>query len=117
MILFYTLGIICLILIGIYYFIWKDRLNDKRCLEKDWQNFLKSDSLNDVEGIALNGNKLIWNKYLLTEQLDKIINVVDSRITDFPELKKLELNALNKKLLYDRILPYAGSSGGKKQSW
>lgn len=117
MILFYSLGIISLISIGIYYFIWKDRLNDKRCLEKDWQKFLKSDSLNDINGIALYGNKLIWNKYLLTEQLDKIINVVDSRITDFPELKKLELNALNKKLHYDRILPYAGSSGGKKQSW
>ena len=117
MMLFYSLGIISLVSIGIYYFIWKDKLSDKKKLEKDWQKFLKSESLNDIKGIASNGDKLIWNKYLLTEQLDQIIDVVNSRISDFPELKKLENNAFNKKLHYDRPLPYPGSSGGKKQSW
>lgn len=117
MILFYSLGIISLILLVIYFFIAKDRLNDKMNLEKDWQRFLKSEYLNDIKGIAFYGDKLIWNKYLLTEQLDKIIDVVNLKVSEFPELKKLENNAFNKKLHYDRPLPYPGSSGGKKQSW
>ena len=116
MILFYTLSIISIIAIGIYYFMWKDRLNDKRNIEKDWQKFLKSESINDIKGIASNGDKLIWNKYLQDKQLDKIIDVVKNKVSDFPELKKLENNAFNKKLHYNRPLPYPGSSGGKKQS-
>ncbi|WP_415375960.1 hypothetical protein [Patiriisocius sp. Uisw_017] len=34
--------------------------------------------------IAFNGDKLIWNKYLLSEQLDKIIEVTNSRVEKFP---------------------------------
>lgn len=112
MILFYSLGIISLISIGIYYFIWKDKQNDKNNLDKDWRRFLKSISLNDMKGIASNGDKLIWNKYLKTEQLDKIIEVVNSKLSDFPELKELENNAFNKKLHFNRPLPYLGSSDG-----
>ncbi|WP_320814113.1 hypothetical protein [Flavobacterium sp.] len=106
MILFYSLGFIFLILTVIYNFVWKDRFRDKNNLKKDWQKFLNSESLNDIKGITENGDKLIWNKYLLNEQLDKIIDVVNLRITEFPELKKLENNAFNKKLHYKRTLPY-----------
>lgn len=117
MILFYSIGSLLLISVGIFILILKDRINDKKNLDKDWQNFLESESLNDIKGIAFYGNKLIWNKYLLNDQLNKIIDVVNSRVSDNPELKKLENNAFNKRLHYDRILPYPGSSGGKKQSW
>ena len=117
MTLFYSLGIFSLVAIGIYYFLWKDRLNDKKNLEKDWQKFLKSESQNDIMGIASNGDKLIWNKYLLSEQLNKIIEVTNSRVIKFPELKKLANNAYNKKLHYTRTMPTSGSSGGIKQSW
>ena len=106
MILFYSLGFTFLVLIVIYNFVWKDRIRDKNNLKKDWQKFLNSESLNDIKGIAQNGDKLIWNKYLLNEQLDKIIDVVNLRITEFPELKKLENNAFNKKLYYKRTLPF-----------
>ena len=61
MILIYALGVIAFVAIVIYYFIFKDRFNDKNNLEKDWQRFLKSESLNDIKGIAANGDKLIWN--------------------------------------------------------
>lgn len=115
MILFY-LGIISLVIMVIYYFIRKDRLNDKKNLDNDWQKFLKSESLNDVKGIAFNGDKLIWNKYLLSAQLDKIIEVTNSRVEKFPELKKLVNNAYNKKLHYNRTILQSGSSGGIKQS-
>jgi hypothetical protein len=104
MVLIYSIFIIFLISLGIYYYIRKDRQRDKNNLEIDWKNFLKSESLNDIKGIVNYGDKLIWNKYLLNEQLDKIIDVVNSRVTNFPELKKLENNAFNKKLHYNRIL-------------
>ena len=117
MTLLYSLGIILIFSIIIYFFIRKDRLNDKRNLELDWENFLKSESLNDIKGIAENGDKLIWNKYLLNEQLDKIISVVNLLVSDFPQLEKLKLNAFNKKLHYNRTMPESGSSGGIKQSW
>jgi len=117
MVLIYSLIIISLIFIGIYYFIWKDRIKDRNNLDLDWQMFLKSEDSNDIKRLDYYGNKLIWNKYLQSEQLEKIINVVETRISDYPELKKLENNAYNKKLHYDRIFPSPGSSGGKKQSW
>jgi hypothetical protein len=88
-----------------YYYIRKDRQRDKNNLAIDWKNFLKSESQNDIKGIEIYGDKLIWNKYLLNEQLDKIIVVVNSRVANFPELKKLENNAFNKRLHYNRILP------------
>ena len=77
----------------------------KRILEKDWQSFLKYESLDDIKGIAICGDKLIWNRYLLPEQLDAIIEVVKSKASSFPELKILENNAFNKKLHFDRPLP------------
>ncbi|BCY29189.1 hypothetical protein [Flavobacterium okayamense] len=86
MILIYSLGVILLIGILIYYLIWKDRLNDKLNLDKDWNKFLKSVELNDIKGIASNGDKLIWNKYLKSEQLNTIIKVVDLRVSNYPEL-------------------------------
>ena len=117
MILFYSLVIISLISIGIYYFIWKSKAKDKRNLDKDWQEFLKAESINNIKGIASNGDKLVWNKYLQIKHLDKIIEVTNSRVDKFPVLKKLANNAYNKKLHYNRTLPEAGSSGGIKQSW
>ncbi|WP_375238030.1 hypothetical protein [Aurantibacter sp.] len=116
MVLFYFLGVIFIIALVIYGFIYIDRQNDKKNLKNDWEKFLKSVSLNDVKGIALNGDKLIWNSHLKNDQLNRIINIVNSRVSDFPELEDLKNNAFNKKLHYDRPLPYPGSSGGKKQS-
>lgn len=117
MILIYSLIFIVIISIGINYFLWKDKKLDKKNLDSDWQKFLKAVSINDIKGIEVYGDKLIWNKYLLKEQLNQILDEVNSRVTNYPELKKLENNAINKKLHYNRLLPYPGSSGGIKQSW
>ncbi|ARV14976.1 hypothetical protein [Polaribacter sp. SA4-12] len=104
MVFFYVLGCISFVAIVIYFFIYKDRLNDKNSLEKEWQRFLKSESLNYIKGIAANGDKLIWNTALQSKQLDKIIEVVKARVSKYPELKKLENNAFNKKLHQNRPL-------------
>ena len=117
MVLIYSLVILFLVTIIIYYFLWKDRLQDKKNLEKDCQRFRKSVSINDIKGIAIHGDKLIWNTYLRKEQLKEIIDVVDLKVSNYPALKELKNNAFNKKLHYDRIIPCPGSSGGIKQSW
>jgi hypothetical protein len=112
-ILFLSIGILVLIVLIIQYFLWKD----KNSLNYYWQKFLDSESNNDMRGLKFNGEKLIWNKYLKNEQLEKIIDVVNSRVKNYPTLKRLANDAYNKKLHYDRILPQSGSSGGIKQSW
>ena len=112
MILFYVLAIIISIAIVGYFFLFKDRMKDQKNLEDDWQKFLKAKSLNDLKGIDIYGKQLVYNKFLRSEQLEEIISVVNSRISDFPELKKLKETAFNKKLHYDRTLPDSGSNGG-----
>lgn len=106
MILIYSLIAIFLVTMVIYYFLWKNYQQDKKNLQNDWEKFQKSVSENDDKGMAINGDKLIWNKYLTKEQLEEIITVIDSRISNYPELKKLQKNAFNKKLHYDRVIPY-----------
>ena len=106
MILIYSLIAIFLISTTVYYFLWKSYQQDKKNLQNDWEKFQKSVSENDITGIAINGDKLIWNKHLLVEQLNEIISVVDSKISNSPELKKLRNNAFNKKLDYNRVFPY-----------
>ena len=106
MILIYSLVTIFLVTMVIYYFLWKNYQQDKKNLQYDWEKFQKSVSENDSKGMTINGDKLIWNKYLTKEQLEEIITVVDSKISNYPELKKLKNNAFNKKLHYDRVIPY-----------
>lgn len=112
-------GIIIIVAVGIQYFLWKNRKNDKKSIDIDWQKFVAAESKNDHFNIKLYGNRLIWNKYLKKEQLEKIIEVANTRKTNFPdaELDQLANNVLNKKLHYDRNLYESGSSGGIKQSW
>ncbi|WP_299106720.1 hypothetical protein [uncultured Winogradskyella sp.] len=117
MVLFYVLGSIVFIALTGYFFLFKDRFKDKENLEKHWRQFLKAKSLNDIKGIDIYGTQLIYNKFLLANQLEEIISVVNSKILDFPELKKLKEATFNKNLHYNRTLLYPGSSGGKKQSW
>ena len=113
----YILGSLFLICIVGYYLIYSDRKRDRKNLDKDWENFLKSAERKDVSGLNKYEKNLIWNKYLKSTQLDKLIETVDLLSEKSPGLEKLKNLAFNKKLHYDRTLPYPGSSGGKKQSW
>ncbi|MCF7559766.1 hypothetical protein L3X39_03885 [Sabulilitoribacter multivorans] len=112
-----AVSVIVLVGILIQYFLWRDRTNDRKVLDEHWNKFLKSESFNDIKGIAFYGDKLIWNKHLTKGQLEKIIELVNSKVARYSQLEKLKYNAYNKKLHYDRPLPESGSSGGIKQSW
>lgn len=112
-----TLGALFLIVVLIQLFLRRNRKIDKKSIRTDWQLFLKASKSTDIPAMIKLGEKLIWNKYLTQAQLSNIMAVVDFHIEKHPELQKLKLDAYNKQLHYDRILPESGSSGGIKQSW
>jgi len=116
-VLFITLGLVVLIGIIIQFFLWKNRKKDKETLNHDWANFKRAIDKNATSQIILFGEKLVWNKYLTRNQLTEMIDVVNQKLERNPQLKELSLDLFNKKLHYDRTLPYPGSSGGIKQSW
>nr|WP_321230327.1 hypothetical protein [uncultured Psychroserpens sp.] len=99
------------------YYVWKSSKVDKIIIEEHWQKFLKADSQNDIEGIKTYADKLVWNKHIETEQLNKIMEAINSRVEKYPEFEKLSNVIFNKNRHLDRPLHYSGSSGGKKQSW
>ena len=117
MVLFYSLGLILLFASIVYFYVWKDNSKDRANLEGQWNEFIKAVDANDLKKIKMSGNKLIFNKYLGNQKLNFLIEVINTKSAEFPELKELGLYAFNKKLHYDRIFPSSGSSGGIKQSW
>ncbi len=116
-VLFFSLGVISLIALGIHYFLWKARKKDKEMIDKDWIRFKSAVAKNNISEINSYGKRLVWNKYLNKVQLVEMIDTIDERVKKYPELKELSLDLFNKKLDYESILPYPGSSGGIKQSW
>jgi len=118
-ILFTTIIVVGVLGILIRIFIWRERQKDKRNIDLHWQKFLLAEKRNDLHYLKLYINKLIWNKFLKKEQLDRIISTLKERNNGFtdPVLEKLANHAFNKKLHYDQTLASPGSSGGIKQSW
>jgi hypothetical protein len=78
------------------YYIWKSSKADKMIIEEHWQKFLKADLKNDIEGIKTYADKLVWNKHIETEQLNKIMEAINSRVEKYPEFEKLSNIIFNK---------------------
>lgn len=97
-ILFSTLGITIIIGIIIQYFLWQQRIKERNSIDKDWEDFLKASSNENIELIKLYVDKLLWNQYLKKEQLDKISTVVDSNLEQDSELEKIRLEIYNKRI-------------------
>jgi len=106
-ILFLTFAITIIIGVAIRYFLWKLKIKDQKSIDKDWEDFERAISKNDVIQIRLIGEKLVWNSYLKTTQLKTMIKIVNQNLNKNPELEKLSLDLLNKKLHRERkILTY-----------
>lgn len=90
---------------------------DKVVFETHWQSFFKADLLNDIEGILFYGDKLVWNRHIEMEHLNKMMKVINSKANQYPELKKLANKILNKNRHLDRPIPGPGNTGAKKQNW
>ena len=77
-------------------YVWRESKADKIIIEEHWQKFLKADSKNDIKSIKKYASKLVWNRHLETEQLNKVMDAVNSRVEKHPEFKKLSNIIFNK---------------------
>ena len=94
-----------IIWVGIYFYSWKIKENQKNALSKDWIAFNKAISTNDIPKIIEKGEKLIQNPYLTPEKLSKISAFINAKDISYPELQKLEKGVLNKQAEWRRTTP------------
>lgn len=96
-----------LIVLGlVYYLIYRRNKRHLKAKYTDWKKFETAVANNDVKKINHYGMLLVWNVYLEPKQLDLISENVELRIKDHPDLERLRLAILNKKLHWNRSLPY-----------
>ena len=72
----------------------------------DWKKFELAIKEDDIESLRKYGTKLVSNVHLKLKHLKYISNSVDILVNEHPELKPLENAIYNKKLHWERSLPY-----------
>jgi hypothetical protein len=90
--------------IGFLGFYWRirGRKIQESQLDSDWLQFEKAISDKNFDLIDAFGIELAYNVHLKKDQLEVMSETIDSLIIDHPELEKLRLAILNKKLHYER---------------
>ena len=68
---------------------WKQRQLARERIITDWAKFLNAERFNDIKSIKLYGDKLIWNRYISQEQIDRLNEVLASRLEKHPSLESL----------------------------
>jgi hypothetical protein len=106
-VLLFTLLFVILVLKS--FLIWTKRRSKRHLesFEKDWNSFKLALTEDNIENIRKYGLKIVWNVHLKPKYLKALSESVDSRINDHPELKELENAIFNKKLHWERHLPYS----------
>lgn len=104
-ILILTFVITTILVTIIYYFLLLKKKKDKWKLINDLRHLEKANLINDIKGINHYGTKVFWNANLDSELLDKVSEIVDSKIKDSPELKGLKLLIYNKRLDWNKARP------------
>lgn len=75
--LFYI--ILCSILgLGTILFIYYNNKKHRKNFENDWESYLNTIEKRNEGNISYFGQKVLWNRYVTTEQKDKIYNDVKS---------------------------------------
>lgn len=106
LLLIITFVLMILLIIFGQLFFWRDKKKSRENLDKDWTEFEKAVSLNDIERIKLVGERLVYNPYLKPDQLKQMIKLVNEKLDINPELKELSISLFNKKTHHDRPLPF-----------
>ena len=114
---FLTIGIILTIGLLLHFLVYKSEKQDKAHLDGDFEQFTIAAAQKDVKQIHEKGRQLIFNKHLKQAQLTYITDEISKWKNHNEAMHKLNLEAFNKQLDYDRPLPSSGISGGKPQSW
>ncbi len=68
---------------------WKQRQLARERIITDWAKFLNAERFNDIKSIKLYGDKLIWNRYISQEQIDRLNEVLASRLEKHASLESL----------------------------
>ena len=68
---------------------WKQRQLARERIITDWAKFLNAERFNDIKSIKLYGDKLIWNRYISQHQIDRLNEVLVSRLEEHASLESL----------------------------
>lgn len=68
---------------------WSIRNYNRKNILIIWDQFIEASQANDIDSILFFGDKLIWNRYVSQNQIDKINLILSSKINDNLELVKL----------------------------
>ncbi len=89
----------------VFHFLYKKKkTKEDSHYDSDLTKFYKAVDLKDIKGINHFGKLVIWNTNLKYTDLELIASKLRVLVKEYPELKKLENIAFNKKLGYD--VPY-----------
>ena len=68
---------------------WRNRKEARKRIITDWSKFLEAEHSNDIVLIKLYGDKLIWNRYISQDQINKLNESLSSRLKNHPQLSTL----------------------------
>jgi hypothetical protein len=90
--------------IAILGLIWnlKGRSNQGGELGRDWKTFKEAAEQNKILEVIRIGEDLCYNVHLTKEQLEQISVYTEKNISAFPELEKLKIAVMNKKIRWQR---------------
>jgi hypothetical protein len=67
----------------------RNRKKARKNIITDWHNFIKAENSNNIALIIKYGERLIWNRYVSQEKIDKLNDSLSSRLIEYPELSSL----------------------------
>ena len=68
---------------------WRNRKLARKEIITDWTKFLNAEKSNNVNSMKLYGEKLIWNRYISQDQIDKLNESLSLRLKKNPKLESL----------------------------
>ena len=68
---------------------WRNRKKARQNIILDWKKFLAAENSDNIELIKKYGERLIWNRYISQDQIDKLNDSLSTRLENHPELSSL----------------------------
>ena len=68
---------------------WRNRKLARKEIITDWTKFLNAEKANNINSMKLYGEKLIWNRYISQDQIDKLNESLSLRLKKNPKLESL----------------------------
>lgn len=93
-----SVGVFCFIfMIATQVVFWMHRKAARKNIITDWLKFLEAENTDDITLINSLGDKLIWNRYISQDQIDKLNNILSSHLEKHPIFSDLYEVTKNRK--------------------